>query len=324
LLEYVLDKDVEDTQVKDALAECESYPPRVKLLESLREDGTWPIPTYRKIAEDSGPGPPYGWTYITMLRNLYMLYEYCVPKESGHIEAALDRMLSWQHEDGYIQGPELDGIPRPHYNGLALGMLLRFGMEKDPRTDRLAHWLLGQQRHDGGWNIRYLQDVKYLPEYRNLRLSDFVDMVRAGDVSGYDSDNFRDVPSCIWSSVGALRGLAWDRIYIADKRVARGGSFVLDRFFKRNYHANFFQAERNWTMLKYPTFYGSGLTALDVIAYLGFNLNDQRMEKPTRWLLNARRSDGLWHRSERPHPIDDQWISVTALMVLHYISKSSR
>ena len=70
LLTYIMQKGPEDHDVQKALDESKRYSPRVKLLEKLREDGTWPISSQRKAQEDAGPGPPYGWTYITMLRNL--------------------------------------------------------------------------------------------------------------------------------------------------------------------------------------------------------------------------------------------------------------
>ncbi len=95
-----------------------------------------------------------------------------------------------------------------------------------------------------------------------------------------------------------------------------GGDFVLDNFFRRNYHTSFNHSERNWTMLKFPVHHGSGLTALDCLGYLGFGPNDERMDKPIRWLMSMRKSDGFWYRSMRPHHLDDQWITVTALAVL--------
>ncbi len=320
LLEYVLCKDREDTSLQRAIAESEHYPPRIKLLETLREDGTWPIPASRKVIEDAGPGPPYGWTSVTILRNLYMLYEYCATRDTGRIDAAVERILGWQDEAGYIRGPELDTFPRVYHNGLALGIVARYGRENDPRADALVRWLLKTQRRDGGWNIPYLQDVKYLPEYKHMRVSDFIRLVNKGGAPRYDPERYYDVPSCIWSTVGAIRGLAWIKPQARNPDVKRACGYVLDNFFKRNYHGNFNRSERSWTVLKFPTYFGSGLTALDSLIYLGMGPEDERMERPMKWLLGARAADGFWYRSERPHPIDDQWVTVTALMILKYYS----
>jgi hypothetical protein len=322
LLTFVEMKGEEDSDVKRALKEAKEYPPRLKLLKTLREDGTWPISRQRKAAEDAGPGPPYGWTYITTLRNLYWLYELCTDPDEGHLQQALEKILSYQDEEGYLRGPIADMIPRPYYNGLALSILLRYGMKRtEPRISRIVDWLMRMQRHDGGWNIPYTEDMKYLPEYRNMRLEEFTDLVKAGKVRQYDPADYKHIPSCYWSTVGVIRGMAWmpDNPRMGDAR--RGASFVLGGFFKRNHHSTFYQSEKNWTMLKFPTYNGSGLTALDSLLYLGFGPKEPRMEKPIRWLLDARSKDGFWYQVERPHALNDQWITVTALMVLSYYSR---
>ncbi|MBE0517815.1 MAG: terpene cyclase/mutase family protein [Thermoplasmata archaeon] len=320
LLETVMDKDENDPSVQRAIEESQKYPFLARMLAKQRKDGTWPIPTQRKIEEDAGPGPPYGWTYISMVRNLYIAYEYCARSDDPHIQLALERILSWQHKEGYINGPHPDMIPRAHYNGIVLGILHKFGYKNDPRTKKLANWLLKTQRKDGGWNIPYIQDMRYRPEYRFLRNDEFIDLVKAGKTPEYDPLDYMDIPSCIWTTAGVNRGLAWLRPFHANKAAHRGGEFVLDRFFKRNYHSNFYQSGKNWTMLKFPTYAGSGLTVLDSLLYLGFGPDDERMEKPIRWLLGERRKDGFWYRSHRPHPIDDQWLTVSALLVLHLYS----
>ncbi|MGB2825765.1 MAG: hypothetical protein WBC49_03915 [Thermoplasmata archaeon] len=323
LQRYVEMKDEEDSDVQRTLKEAKEYPPRLKLLKDLREDGTWQISKQRKMAEDAGPGQPYGWTYITMLRNLYWLYECCTDPDEGHVQQALDKILSWQDDEGYIRGPTADTFPKPHYNGMALSILLRYGRKRtDSRVRRIIDWLMQMQRSDGGWTLPYIEDMKYLPEYKHMKLDGFTELVRSGKARKYDPADYGDIPSCPWTTLGVLRGLAWieDNPRIAD--VKRGGSFVLDGFFKRNYHATFYYSEKNWTILKFPTYFGSGLTALDSLLYTGFGPNEPRMEKPIRWLLGARSKDGFWYQTERPHALNDQWITVTALTVLaHYSSK---
>ncbi len=318
LLDGVLYKGREDSAYQKALAECERYPPRVKLLNTLREDGTWPISKQRMIEEDAGPGPPFGWTSTMVLRNLYLLYEYFTPPGTGYTDNALERILERQHEDGYILGPEQDMLPRPARNGLAMCVLYRFKKERDPRVRKLVQWIVDSQRHDGGWNIPFIQDARYRDEYKYLPIDEFVAMVKRGEVAACTAEESRTIPSCIWSTLGALRGLNWSDSLREDKKFRSGGDFLLNSFFKRNYHTNFYYSEKNWTMLKFPVYYGSGLTAIDCLEYMGFGPDDPRMEKAIRWLISMRRSDGFWYRSIRPHILDDQWITVTALMILAF------
>ena len=318
VLKYVRGKGDEDLEVQRALEESKSYPPRTQLLGSMREDGTWPISKSRKKAEDRGPGPPHGWTYMTMLRNLDWLYYYCASPDDGYIENSLDTILDWQSEEGYIPGPVADKIPRTYYSGIALSLFLKYERQRsDPRIDRLIDWLMRMQRHDGGWNIPYMQDVRYLPRYKRMRMKDFVGLVERGEVP-YDPDAYNHVPSCYWSTVGVLIGMVW---MLEDPRVKvarRGGNLVLDGFFKKNPHKSFCRSEDHWTTLKYPSFNGSGYWALDTVLWLGYGPEDPRTVRPIRWLMQARAKDGFWYNKERPDRMGDQWITSMALMILHH------
>ena len=296
--------------------ECRRHPARLRLLESLRDDGTWPISTQRQRAEESGPGPPIGWTYITMLRNLLLLGELHTKEGEGHIDKVLERILGWQTEGGYIPGPMTSAFPTPHYNGYALRNLIQYGKEDDPRTQRLIDWLKGVQREDGGWNVPYIQDMRYLPKYKYMSSSDFWKVIEGDDRPPHDPDEYRSIPSCLWSTMMVVRGLAWSTRLKSSRECRRGADFFLDGFFKRNYHSSFYQSESNWTVLRYPTYFGSGLCALDVLTVMGYGKEDERMEKPIRWLLDARSKDGFWYRSDRPAPGKHQWISLIAIEIL--------
>src|SRR5512136_3100931 len=96
LLVDTLGLDDSDPQVQRAVAECKAWRPRQKLIETLRPDGTWPISRSKRAAEEAGPGPPVGWTYITMLRNLQLLEDCSTDGSEGHVSAALEKILSWQ------------------------------------------------------------------------------------------------------------------------------------------------------------------------------------------------------------------------------------
>lgn len=319
---FVLQRSDDDPQQRKALAECESYPPRVRLLRALREDGTWPVSNSRASAERRGNGPPYGWTYTTMLRNLYELAEYKTPRTEGNVEDSLEMILGWQTDEGYIPGPSMVNIPETHTNGFALSLFFRYGMGDDQRVRKLRDWLMSVQRPDGGWNIPYLQDMRYDPQYRYLRMRAFETLVRQGKFADYDPDRYPDVPSCIWTTLMVIRGMVQSLEMRFDPDVRRGGEYLLDHFFKRNYHPCYCQSERNWTTLKYPTYHGSGLVGIDMLTAMRFGPKDPRMAKPVEWLVNARSSDSLWHTTDRPNPDRDQWISTTALGALARYSRS--
>ncbi len=316
LLTDTLGKDERDPIVRRTLEECRTYPPRVKLIRTMREDGTWPISKARKAAEDAGPGPPVGWTSTTMLRNLQLLEDMVTDRSEGYISEALEKILSWQQPGGFVLGPHHNIFPLPHYNGFAVRNLFIYGMGRDPRVRKMADWLLSMQRHDGGWAIPYQEDVKYLPEYRQVKMFDFLELVRKGVTPKSDPKGFTDIPSCIWTTMMVIRGLARGSEYRGRPELKRGADFFLDRFFKRNWHEAYYRSEKYWKQLKYPPYFGSGLGALYLLTILGYGPSDPRMDKPIRWLLNARHSDGFWWQSDRPYAQKDQWISGFALDVL--------
>lgn len=317
LLVDTLGKDESDPLLKRTIAECKTYPPRLKLLRTLRKDGTWPISKARKAAEDVGPGPPVGWTSMTMLRNLQLLEDMVTDPGEGNVSASLERILSWQKDQGYILGPKHDIFPLPHFNGYAIRNLFVFGKGRDRRVKKMADWLLSMQRHDGGWLIPYVEDVKYLPEYRHLKMYEFMELVRKGQVPESDPKGYKDIPSCIWTTMMVVRGLAQDDKYRRTQGVKRGADFFLDRFFTRNPHEAFRHSDDNWTKLMYPIYPGNGLYALYLLTKLGYGPSDPRMEKPIRWLLNARHSDGFWWQTDRAYAQKDQWISGFAIDVLN-------
>jgi len=324
LLTDVMGRGLDEQLVQETLKECREYPLRKRLLETLRSDGTWPISKVRKAEEDAGPGPPIGWTYITMLRNLFELGEYRTSSDEGYVSESLEKILSWQTKEGYIVGPTTDLFPLPHYNGYALRTLTNFGMEDDPRVQRLIRWIFKTQRPDGGWTIPYLEDVKYLPQFKHMRMPAFMDKIRSGEVQRPNPDSFEDIPSCIWTTLMVVRGMCQSYSLPERPEVRRGFDLVLNNFFKRNYHSTFLRSERNWTKLKYPTYSGSGLCALDLLTWVGYGADDPRMEKPIKWLLSARSNDGFWSQSDRPHPYKDQWITEISLSVLSRYAQSIR
>lgn len=322
LLTQVMDREMSDAAVQESLERCKTYRPRMKLLEKLGPDGRWPIPAFKKEVEDAGPGPPLGWTYRMILWNLFTLSEYNTSREEGHVQEAINNLFKWQTKDGDIPGPWTDAFPLPYFNGLALYNLLRFGLEDHSNVQRMIRWLLSEQRRDGGWIIPFMMDLHTLPEYKWMKMRNFVEFIKATDKSKFDLASLSHIPSCHWSTMVVTWGLSESKKHAKSKQVMNGAELVLDRFFKKNPHSTYYMSDAHWTTLRYPTRFGSGLMALDLLTKLGYGPDDPRMEKPVSWLIGARASDGLWSFSQRPHPEKDQWISLIALRSLHRYSKN--
>jgi len=313
---HVLKKDREDAVVQRTLAECERHPPRRRLLDSIREDGTWPLPggALEDCRRESprSTDPELVTVYNNLLRLLHLV---TMPEEDG-VDRALERLLRDQSKDGYLAGPMTHGLPQPHYNGFALYILFGFYKEHDSRVIKAYEWLMSMQRKDGGWNMPYLQDLRYLPEYQHMTMEEFTRLMQSDDRPEYDPRAVASMPSCHWTTTMALWGLGNLPSNRKDRNVLKGVDFLLSRFFKRNPHPNFYESRNNWTMMRYPNNKCGGLAALEVLTMLGKGPDDPRMERPIEWLLSERYRDGLWTESNRPHMEKDQWLTLGALEVL--------
>ncbi len=321
VLSEVMGKDKEDHILRRALEETEAYPPKIRLLRRIKEDGTWRVPK-KCLDEPMRPHEkPEGWVYTVILKNLSRLIDLQANKDEGRIALVLERILSWQSKEGYIPGDWTYALPIPSKNGCVLWELAAFGMGNDPRVRRIADWLISIQRQDGGWNIPYRQDLMYRSKYRDAGVEDFLTMISEGKVSDYAPEKFSKVPSCHWTTTFVLWGLAESRSHNESRAIKRGADFLLERFFKKNPHPGFWPNPSDWTKLDYPLFEGKGLTALDALTRLGYGESDDRMLGPMRWLVAARSEDGFWRRWTRPYRESDQWITLTALRILsRYLS----
>ncbi len=321
ILRDIIEKDREDHIVQRTLEECEKYPASLKLLRTIREDGSWPVSNGRRAQNRSESAIGMDQTQITMYNNLLMLLHFVARPDDERINRALDNVLERYDQEGFIRGPMKHGLPQPHYNGYALYVLYGFDRENDARVKGVTEWLMASQRKDGGWNMPYIQDVKYLPEYSGLKMDDFIRRMEKSEGDGHDSKQFQDIPSCNWTTMMVLWGLMEKPLLRKSKCLQKGADFLLSRFFSKNPHPNFFQSSKNWTTIKYPAYRCSGLAAMWVLTKIGKGPDDPRMEKPIRWLISKRYRDGLWVESNRPHSETEQWLTLEALEILHRYAK---
>jgi len=316
LLRDVLVTDAKDKVLQRIESECAVYRPKLRLLRGIRNDGTWLVP--KKYRER--PLRPHerfqGWEYTAILKNLYKLLDYSTIRGEGRVDMVLNKILSWQTEQGYIPGDWTYAIPIPSRNGCVLHEVCRFGLAGNPKVERIAEWLLSIQRKDGGWITPYRQDLMYRSKYSDLGVEEFLDLIVKGGVGDYDPSKFASIPSCHWTTMFVLWGLSEDKRLSDSRAVKRGAEFLLGRFFQRNPHPGFWPEVSDWTKLDYPPFEGRGMTALDVLTKIGYGRNDERMSKPIEWLMRARSEDGFWRKWYKPYRESDQWITLSALRIL--------
>ncbi len=322
VLKDVLHKDEEDSDLQRTRVECERYPARLRLLRSIGKDGTWPVPRRNHGTPEERPLNSLNRVRYAGYRNLLSLLHFVTTPDEPGVMTANARLLDGQSDDGHLMGPMEHGLPQPHFDGYALYILYGFDLAEDPRVRRVADRLMSTQRRDGGWNQPYVQDVRYLDEYRDLGMQEFLRRMNTEERYRHDPKEMQHVPSCHWTTAMVLWGLGEVPSRRNTACIQRGADFVLGRFFKSNPHSNYYKSDKNWTDLKYPLSKGGGMTALWVLTKMGKGPDDPRMEKPIRWLVSRRYRDGFWTESNRPHVERDQWITLGALEILsRYVEK---
>jgi len=212
-----------------------------------------------------------------------------------HIQRGCEFLFSFQREHGGIcrrrrvhgRGIVWDELPEPCTQARIVRFLIQFGYGADPRTKAAVDWLIATQRDDGMWHCR---------------------ASRCG---------------CLRATHDVLRLAVLDSRLAAQPGIPRAAEVLCDLLMKPRmgrYHV-----EDAWTILEYPYFNYSVISALDALARLGYGLAELQIREAVGFLLNRQLADGTWplDRSPRRPPMDfgpvgqpNQWLTLDAARVL--------
>ena len=216
--------------------------------------------------------------------------------ECEHVRRGCESMFTHQREHGGIcrrrrvagRGIVWDEQPGPCTHARTLRFLIQFGYGDDPRTRRAVDWLLAIPRDDGMWHCRQTG--------------------RCG---------------CLRATLDVLRAAALDPETAAHPAIARAAAAVCDLLMEQRmgrYHVSDL-----WTVLEYPYFGYSVISALDALARLGYTLEQPRIALAMEYLLNRQLPDGPWplDQSVRRPPFDvgqpgkpNKWLTLDATRVV--------
>jgi len=144
----VMDKPLDDEEVRRARARVLSYPPVVVLKNAQGERGFWP--------PDDGS---YNPKFTATVWQLMLLGELGVPRTLW-IERAVEHFFSQhQMENGAFCCGTIGGregiVEEPCLSGNMLRTLLVLGYSEDQRVRKGMNWLPELQFDDGGWNCDF-------------------------------------------------------------------------------------------------------------------------------------------------------------------------
>lgn len=215
--------------------------------------------------------------------------------DDEHIERGCEFLFSFQRNHGGIcrrrrvqgRGIVWDDPPEPCTHARIVRFLIQFGYGSDPRTQAAVDWLMARERDDGMWHCR---------------------ASRCG---------------CLRATHDVLRVAVLDPGIAAQPGIRRAAEALCDLLMKSRmgrYHV-----EDAWTILEYPYFNYSVISALDALARLGHGLEQTEIREAVQFLLSRQLADGTWplDRSPRKPPLDfgavgqpNQWLTLDAARVL--------
>ena len=220
------------------------------------------------------PGQMHQWwpRKETTFWILPVLADFGLTFEESHLQRAADCVLDLQLPDGGFLGWVPNAAADCH-TAILLESLAHMGLADDPRIGRAYDWLLGRQRHDGGWWCKH---------------------------TGQPGGPRAAEPSCPFATLFVLGAL--DRLppLIHSQAARRAAIFLLGCWEHRgqvNYPGHDSQIGSDWEKLKYPFTDYRLLNFLDVLSRLPCVREDPRMAELSA-LLRSKSDDAGRYRPE--------------------------
>lgn len=235
--------------------------------------------------------PKYCGTFWTLIA----LADLGLTAGDEHIQRACEFLFTFQRDHGGIcrrrrvhgRGIVWGELPEPCTQARIVRFLIQFGYGADPRTRAAVDWLIATQREDGTWCCR---------------------PGRHG---------------CLRATHDVLRVAVLDARLAAQPGIPRAAEVLCDLLMKP--HMGRYHVEDAWSILEYPYFNYSVISALDALARLGYGLEQTQIREAVGFLLSRQLADGTWplDRSPRRPPLDfgpvgqpNKWLTLDAARVL--------
>jgi len=286
---FWLKKDVLEVPIDRELKNLEKYGVRIRILESQKPTGCW-----GKRAYDGQPRFEKACTTIETLKNVSKLYDYGCTLTSDGIQKAIRYLFSTQTEKGEFCGMDFNEYALV-YHALTLEILCRFGLDQDERVQKGFRWMMQKREEDGGWSVPaptiQKKRLKNQPPPESKSYSHFV----TGMV---------------------LRVFAESATWRKRKEAWKTGELLLARLFQKNPCSDkvvpSFGEE-----IGYPFWNTDILSSLDSLSKIGFNAQEENIQRALRWLLKKQNSHGFWETGNRKSSLEDLlWVTLAVLKVL--------
>lgn len=270
-LDYFVRRDL----VGEAVAAREivwELPEATRLTARQQADGSW---KYSGKVDT----PRQNYSLLETYRSLGVLVQ---KYEFNCTHVALQRAAAYlfrcQTSEGDIRGI-LGNQYMPYYHGAILELLIKAGYGDDFRVKRGLDWLLSVCQEDGGWIV----------PAQAIRSKERTNAFWLGPPIPPD----RSLPHAHLATGMILRAFAGHPGYRSRPEVIKAGHALKSRFFQSDKY-NDRQATAYWFKFQFPFWWSNLLTALDTLAQLGFDKNDDAITCGLNWFVTHQEKDGLW------------------------------
>jgi hypothetical protein len=292
-------------------AEIAVYPEVKAFSRKQEKKGGFPI----KAAERAMGSEKFAGAIAT-LRALDRLTELGLDVTLPGVESAAEFLLASQAKDGgladltYGETKESRGkMVAVHFQGWALAVLCRAGLDTDERIERGFRFLLANRQADGGWAWR-----------------------------GVRTDSAARPSSHLVTGM-ALRAFAASLSRRSSREARRAAELLATRFLQPDRYPDR-RAASYWEQLSEPRFYTDVLDALDSATAVGLGKENSGVRTAEAYLRGRQQPDGLWYPgapvrpdgNEKPAKDRDKdkdsdkereaarWLTVRVLVVLRRVN----
>jgi hypothetical protein len=272
-LTYFVQRDLLDAAV-GPIERLWNLPEPSRLVRRQQANGSWRYP-----GKSDHPATGANYDLLETYRSLRILVEmYGFQRNHTALTRVAEYVFSCQTEEGDIRGI-LGNQYMPYYHGAILELLIKAGYAHDERTEKGLEWLLRLRQADGGWVI----PVQLVPARQKTSqlwagLPLFLDRLK---------------PHAHLATGMVLRAFAAHPGYRQRPEVVAAGERLKERFFQADKY-NDRKAPAYWTKFQFPFWWPNLLTALDSLAYLGFDRQDKDIARGLAWFAKNQSADGLW------------------------------
>ena len=226
-----------------------------KMIRKQTDDGCWKYPG-KSIDAETGTN----YFLLETYRKIGVLVDmYGFDRTHPAIQKAADYLFTCQTEEGDLRGI-LGNQYNPYYHGAILALLIKAGY-LDEKPIRLGlDWLLNMQQDDGGWIVPTQMVLS------KKRDSSFW----LGEALQPD----RSLPHAHLATGMVLRALAEHPDYRSKSETFQAGEALKSRILRADKY-NDRKAVSYWLKFQYPFWWSNLLTALDTLAKLGYESDDE-------------------------------------------------